>query len=66
MEFQKKSFQWNQSHEAGLLSDKEILKNPDDNRAWIVQAAMCRVLSELITLAETASVTIPAIPKPKK
>lgn len=56
-------FQWNKAYEAGLPSDKEILKNPDNQRIWIVQAAITRVLSEMISLAEKTQATIPA---PKK
>lgn len=51
MEFQT-NFQWNKSFEAGLPTDKEIVKNPDNTRIWIVQSAMARVLSELMDLAE--------------
>jgi hypothetical protein len=52
-------FQWNQIHEAGLPSDKEIINNPDQQRIWVVQAAVTRVLAHLIEVIEASVVKKP-------
>lgn len=53
MEFQTKAdFKWNQSHEAGLPTDKEILAEPANVRAWLVQDAICRTLTEVTSWIE--------------
>ncbi len=72
MEFQTiRDFQWNKSFEPGLPPDKEILKNPDGNRSWVVHDAICRVLSEMIGLVEVGTTMVRVLdeaakPKPKK
>lgn len=48
MEFQtKRDFRWNKSHEAGMPTDKEILKEPANIRGWLVQDALARTLTEV-------------------
>jgi hypothetical protein len=61
MDFQTlRDYQWNKSFEPGLPTDKEILKDPDNQRIWVVQAAMARVISELVALVESETVKKPS------